>query len=1649
MVISDPQLDCVTSTTCWEAGQGGEGIQFSETTNAGVSWSAPQLAPDPLTGLWGGLACQWDVACFFGGTTALQFGPAIESTTGISPADGGPLTLGELLGGFNPAEGCLACELRSLGLEQLVGDPVNTATGDLSESATDISVPTYGPSLSFSRTYDADAAQQETSAGQMGLGWTDNWATSAEPNVPASGDVTIVQSNGSQVSFYPYTTSCPIAGQLAPGSGSNNALATYCVAPRVQAWLTVNGSGDYVFNLQDGTSYTYGSSGTVRALIAVTSSSGASVALSAGATSCPSPAVSCETITGADGSQHIVLGFSAASQTGQIVTARDPLGRTWTYGYCPAISSTCRPGDLISVTDPMSRVTTYTYDAGDSMTTLRGDLTSVTTPRFVADVPTAAAIAAFCAGGSAPAGATVNCYDSLGFVIEQADPMGRVTQWAYSGSALSATGGSTMVTDPDGNETLYNYLDGELTSTTTGYGTAAAATWSYFRDPATLLPTAVVDPDGDVTTMTYLDGDLTSVTNPLGNTSNYLNNPLGEVTCAAASEATGTACNSAPTDIAVGTTTITPPAAPPAFATYTQYDDDGDLVWTSTGEYAPGGSTASPSTSYELHNGQSVMIAGATYSCSAVAPTYSGLPCATVDPAALDTETTSDQAVTQLGYDTDGDLTSSSIPDGNSGGELATTTWSYDADGELQSVVSPLGNLSGGANAAKYTTGYIYDTDGEVTQVDESSSTAERKSYYGYDADGNRNSVENPVTGTTSTTFDADEEPTFSTDADGNSSLTCYDGDGNVTEVVPPVGVATGSLTSTSCPSPLADPASESAAAGEALATDATLSSYDDLGDPTAVYSPAPAPATESFETTTSTYDAAGRLVETVAPSTDPTNDPGGLVTLDNYDAAGELLASSTGTGSSLAVTSQCYDLDGNETAIVPPDGNAGASVGPNGLTLTGYAACSGTSPYQTTSGYQTGYTYDSTGNLLTRTRPGSAVTTDTYDADGQLVTSTSPKSVETTLTYTPLGETASETYSDGTHSVSDTYDANGELTQMVDGTGTSTMAYDAFSDLSSYENGAGEQVSYTYNGLGEPLKITYPLPGGTTWDSTSSVNYTYDDAGLLTNLADLEGHNIGFAYTADELAKTISLPTAVGSEAVAYDNADDVQSVVFTKGSTTLSYAYTRQPSGDVAGETDSQTGTDASPSYNYDSLDRVTKLTPVSGSSTTYAYDASSNLTTPPGDASATYNDSSELCWTDTSSSSNACGSPPTGSVAYTFDADGNRLTAKEGSTTLASASWNGIDELTAYDATTDMTAAAYDGNGLRQSDTVGSVTQGFVWDTATSVPELLEDGSNLYIYGLSGTPIEQMSLSTGSRTYLISDALGSVRGVIGSSGVILAKTSYDAYGLAGSTTVAADTPFGFAGGYTDATGLVYLINRYYDPGTGQFLSMDPLVDETDQAYGYTGGDPVDGTDLSGLYAASSSAGTCILKDFGACPTFGQLASSGDACGAFLNANFIGSDESSLCATPNPCGQSVLCSAEALGEASSFFFGIPDIDSVVGGVLGLCDFASSARDFLAGGAAEDAGLSSVEQQTFDDVANNPNNLDHVFAEKHNFGDLINQFGSQQNVLKQMILSLRSASLPEAGVFNTVVDLGGTSVEVNGAVVNGVPRIGTAWVVK
>ena len=72
----------------------------------------------------------------------------------------------------------------------------------------------------------------------------------------------------------------------------------------------------------------------------------------------------------------------------------------------------------------------------------------------------------------------------------------------------------------------------------------------------------------------------------------------------------------------------------------------------------------------------------------------------------------------------------------------------------------------------------------------------------------------------------------------------------------------------------------------------------------------------------------------------------------------------------------------------------------------------------------------------------------------------------------------------------------------------------------------------------------------------------------------------------------------------------------------------------------------------------------------------------------------------------------------------------------------------------------------------------------------------------------------------------------------------------------------PFGFAGGYRDITGLIYMINRYHEPATGEFVSVVPLGNVSTSLYAYTDGEPVNGTDLLVLCAGFDPY--CWYKDY-----------------------------------------------------------------------------------------------------------------------------------------------------------------------------------------
>ena len=140
--------------------------------------------------------------------------------------------------------------------------------------------------------------------------------------------------------------------------------------------------------------------------------------------------------------------------------------------------------------------------------------------------------------------------------------------------------------------------------------------------------------------------------------------------------------------------------------------------------------------------------------------------------------------------------------------------------------------------------------------------------------------------------------------------------------------------------------------------------------------------------------------------------------------------------------------------------------------------------------------------------------------------------------------------------------------------------------------------------------------------------------------------------------------------------------------------------------------------------------------------------------------------------------------------------------------------------------------------------------IWTTTTSTPELLRDSSYAYLYASGGTPFAEVNLSSGAVTYLLSDALGSVRALVSSSGALLATTSYDAWGNPRTPGgLFLSTNFGFAGGYLGSQGLYYFIHRYYDPTTGQFISVDPAVNLTQAPYSYAGDNPVNFSDPTGL--------------------------------------------------------------------------------------------------------------------------------------------------------------------------------------------------------
>ena len=223
----------------------------------------------------------------------------------------------------------------------------------------------------------------------------------------------------------------------------------------------------------------------------------------------------------------------------------------------------------------------------------------------------------------------------------------------------------------------------------------------------------------------------------------------------------------------------------------------------------------------------------------------------------------------------------------------------------------------------------------------------------------------------------------------------------------------------------------------------------------------------------------------------------------------------------------------------------------------------------------------------------------------------------------------------------------------------------------------------------------------------------------------------------------------------------------------------------------------------YTYDPLSRLTGASYSNGYFYNYSYDAVGNRLTEQTHSGATtyvYDIANRL--------TNVNGVP------YDWDANGN-LT-DDGTNTY---SYDHANRLVAASGPGGEASYAYNGLGDRLQQTVGMSTTNYTLDLAAGLTQVLADGANSYLYGVSRIGEEQ----SGGWQYHLGDALGSVRQLVDANGEVQLANRYEPYGEVLSSGGSATSSYGFTGEVTDTTGLVYLRARYYSPGTGRLLSRD----------------------------------------------------------------------------------------------------------------------------------------------------------------------------------------------------------------------------------
>jgi RHS repeat-associated protein len=615
--------------------------------------------------------------------------------------------------------------------------------------------------------------------------------------------------------------------------------------------------------------------------------------------------------------------------------------------------------------------------------------------------------------------------------------------------------------------------------------------------------------------------------------------------------------------------------------------------------------------------------------------------------------------------------------------------------------------------------------------------------------------------------------------------------------------------------------------------------------------------------TNTYAYDAAGNLLTVTQPD--------GSWLTNTYDGAHRLTGIADKLGDSIAYT---LDALGDRTQVtaLDPAGNPqlkrSGVFDPLGRVLQSIGGAS-----QTTS-----FSYDSNGNTLAVTDPLTHATRQSFDALNRQVTSTDAAGGLAAFAFDAHNRLTRVTDANGAVT-SYSYDGFGDLIQQSSpAAGSITYRYDAGGNLTQKIDARGLTSNFTYDALNRVISTTYPA------NSSENVAYSYDQPGhgfgiaRLTSVADAAGLlNRSYDERGNLLSETRTRGSIALTASYTYDAASRVASITYPS---KWSVAYTRDGAGRITAAAAHAPGGSAqsivsSVAYQpfgpvsaltygngiaekrtFDLDYRLTGIASANVQNLNYGYDAADNLLSAADGISSANNQS--LGYDALNRLASASGAY--GSLGYTYDANGNRLTetstaSSDGLGSVSTLTYNQAGRLaTVSTAQQPLTQYTYDAHGQRVIK-VGSSTGTTIYqyDRSGHLLEETDGQGNAqvdYVY-LYGRPVATIQLSGNKIYFLHGDRLGSPQIATDSTQTIAWSTGYQPFGQTAAPPTTITQDLRLPGQESDLeTGLYHNGFRDYVPGWGRYLESDPIgLAGGLNTYAYVRDNPLGYTDPLGL--------------------------------------------------------------------------------------------------------------------------------------------------------------------------------------------------------